>query len=245
MSNILFHTGSLYISGKGKTPRRIMTIQETNFEFKGELTKLMGEKQFAVDTAVGSIDITAKAKNGQLDPEVFNSLFFGQTVQGNAKVLVENETAFVKEGKCLVRAGNRFAENLGVRDLDSGQVLTLTSSAIPEDGQYTVNQMSGEYTFAPSLEGIKISIDYLINDAEGNSLIITSKLAGTTVNFRGIFAKTYRDGRKLTMICRHCVCDSLQFGFKQNDYTLPDFSFALNAGDDDIPFEWHWTTVAS
>lgn len=242
MSNILFHTGALYISGDGKTPRRIMTMQETSFDFKGDLKKLMGEKQFAADSVVGTVDITAKAKTGQLDPDAFNDLFFGKTVTKGATVLVENEIGTVLLAKYTAAAGVAFSENLGIRDVDSGTVLKLVTGA-PAAGEYSVNAATGEYTFNAGMTGKKVQVDYLKTDAAGSSLIVTNQLAGSTINFRGIFAKTFRDGRKLTMICRHCVCDSVQFGFKQNDYTMPDFSFSLNAGDDDVPFEWHWSNT--
>ena len=54
--SIIFHSGEVKVISRASpfsTPRDLLTIQETSFDFKGDLKKLMGEGQFAVDAAVG------------------------------------------------------------------------------------------------------------------------------------------------------------------------------------------------
>nr|DAP68881.1 MAG TPA: hypothetical protein [Caudoviricetes sp.] len=243
MSNIAFHTGALFILGAGGSPLRIATMQETSFDFKGDAKKLMGENQFSVDSAVGAIDITAKAKTGQLDPEATNELFFGKTITSGAMVLEDGELGTVLAGKYTVTAGEDIEENLGVRDAITGRNLKQVK-AVPAAGEYRVDLATGEYSFHVSQDDKKVIIDYMRADITGKKIVMTNELAGTTTSFRGIFAKKYRDGRKLTMICPKCTCDSTQFSFKQNDYTMPDFSFALSTDERGVAFEWHWSTAA-
>src|SRR5258708_36677723 len=62
------------------SPALFGTLQDIQVDFKRTLKKLMGQYQFPVDIAAGEFDITGKAKFANLNGNMFNSLFFVQTL---------------------------------------------------------------------------------------------------------------------------------------------------------------------
>lgn len=231
-NNIAFHSGSLYIIRQGiavPQPVKLMTVQETSFDFKGDTKELMGENQFSVDVAVGSIKITGKCKHGQLDPKAMNELFFGQTIAVGSRVLVQNELATVATASITAAAGVNFDTDFGVTNTATGEVYTRVASG-PTAKQYSLNVATGVYTLNATENGNVLSIDYIKRDTTGGTqLTLNNQQAGATVTFKGVFTKKYRDGRILTLELAQCVADSLQFAAKLNDYVLPEFNFGAFA----------------
>src|SRR5437879_751340 len=100
------------------TPTRLGILQEASVEFKGDLKKLFGQKQFAVATARGKIDVNGKAKVASLDPNALNQLYFGQTsATGGARPVVDEKHTM---GTTIVGTLTTAVEDLGVINFDTG-----------------------------------------------------------------------------------------------------------------------------
>jgi hypothetical protein len=245
MADILFHSSTLIAIPKtaNPTPREIMTIQESSFQFKGDVKKLMGEKQFAIDAAVGSQEVSIKCKNGQLNPQALNDLFFNQTIATGGEKYVEKEQVTVTGAAATVAGGANFLENLGLVNKATGKVYQRVASA-PAAGQYTVGA-AGAYTFNATENTNVLLISYVQTDATlSSSITMANQLAGTTVSLQAIFHKKYRDGRQLNLRFFNVICPSIDFGFKLNDYAMPDFT--LEVFEDPISgqvFKKSWTTA--
>lgn len=230
--NILFHSGALYVINTGialPTPRRLATVQETSFDFKGDVKELMGENKFAVDVATGSIKITGKAKGGQVDPAFMNEMFFGQTMTTGSRILVQNELVTVASAAATAAAGANYDTDMGVTNTVTGEVYTRVASA-PAAKQYTINVATGVFAFNATENGNVLSIDYIKRDAaNGSTLTLNNTLAGASVIFKGVFTKKYTTGHVLTMELQQCIADSMQFATKINDYAMPEFNFSAFA----------------
>jgi hypothetical protein len=83
--NIQFGSGVLYGRpnagnlATNPTPYKFPVMQDASVEFKGDLKKLWGQKQFPIAKARGKIDVTCKAKIAALNPGFLNQLYFAQT----------------------------------------------------------------------------------------------------------------------------------------------------------------------
>lgn len=230
MADIIFHSGELIAIPRvaNPTPRTIMTIQETSFDFKGDVKKLMGEGQYAVDAAIGSIEIGCKCKNGQLDLAAVNDLFFGKTIAANGEELVKNESITVAAGVATLAGGAQTVQDLGIFNAATGLQYKRVATA-PTAGQY-VWGASGALTFNVSENAQLLLASYLKNNTTTmQSISLTNDVAGTTTTIKGFFSKKFRDGRQLNIHLYNLIVPGINFGFKLNDYTMPEFSMEVFA----------------
>lgn len=235
MADIIFHSGKLIAIPKNvavPTPRHIMTIQETSFDFKGDLKRLMGEGQYAVDAAIGSVEISLKCKNGQLNMRTVNELFFAKTVAASGEEFVENEQITVAAGAATLAGGAATLGDYGIFNKATGEQYTRVASA-PAAKQYVFGA-SGALSFNVSENANVLLANYTkTNSTTMESIDLTNDLAGTTVTVEGLFHKKMRDGRQLNIRLYNLIVPSLSFAAKLNDYVMPEFTieaFANTAG---------------
>lgn len=230
MPDIVFHSGQLVAIPKtaNPTPKQIMTIQETSFDFKGDLKKLMGEGQFAVDAAIGTIEIGAKCKNGELDLATINDLFFGKTIVANGEELIRGETITVAAGAATLSAGALTLQDLGIFNSVTGKQYTRVATA-PTAGQY-VWGANGALNFNVSENAQVLLANYVRNNITTmQSMVLTNDVAGSTVTLQAMFSKKFRDGRQLNLRFYNVIVPGINFGFKLNDYTMPEFNMEVFA----------------
>jgi len=79
----------------GQTPVRFGVLQDVSIEFSSDVKDLFGQNQFPVDSARGKAKIMGKAKQALLSPLLYNSIFFGQSLQAGQSLAAYNETATV------------------------------------------------------------------------------------------------------------------------------------------------------
>jgi hypothetical protein len=77
-SGVLFGIPNAGNTAANPTPTKFGVLQEVSVEFKGDLKKLYGQKQFPVAKARGKLDVTLKGKMAVLDVDSLNQLYFGQ-----------------------------------------------------------------------------------------------------------------------------------------------------------------------
>lgn len=95
-SQFFFGSGVLYGIRNdiaGQTPRRFGTLQDVSIDFDGDIKELFGQFTFPVDTARGKTKITGKAKFATISGELYNDLFFGQTLVTGQLTFAYNEMA--------------------------------------------------------------------------------------------------------------------------------------------------------
>lgn len=231
---ISFHSGALFIKGTGANPGsiRVATLQETSFDFKASNKELFGEMSFAEAVGRGNIKISGKSKSGRFNGALMNQMFFAQpdsSVLAQAKLMALDEPGTVASATVTVANAANFVEDLGVQLASTGEPYTRVASA-PAAKQYAVNEATGVYAFNATENGSGLLFSYLHKSTASGAgtLKITNQLAGEAPTFRAIFSQKFQN-QTLTLTLNALVAESLAFGFKAEDFSMPDFSFSAQA----------------
>ncbi len=231
---ISFHSGVLFAKGTGANPGsiRVATLQETSFDFKASNKELFGENQFAEAIGRGNVKISGKAKTGRFNGALMNQVFFQQpssSLLAQAKLLALDEAGTVATATVTVANAANFLEDLGVQNPATGETYTRVA-ATPAAKQYTVNEATGVYTFNASENATALGFSYLYKTTAtgAKTLSINNQPAGEAPTFRAIFSQKFQ-GKTLTLTLNALVAESLAFGFKAEDFSMPDFAFAAQA----------------
>jgi hypothetical protein len=95
-SQFVFGSGLLYgtrTDTANNTPRLFGTMQDVSIDFDGDIKELFGQFTFPVDVARGKTKIAGKAKFATVSGEIYNDLFFGQTLNTGQEAFAYNEAA--------------------------------------------------------------------------------------------------------------------------------------------------------
>ena len=226
MSQYVFGTGQLFATPVGGgAPLRFGALQDVSVDFNGDIKRLFGQYQYALDTARGKTNIEWKASTGNIDVEAFNQLFFGETVDaGDQLKQVINEAATVPATPFEVTVTNaaNFVMDLGVYYAATGLPLKQVAAA-PAADQYTVSA-AGVYTFNTAQEASDVLINYLWEDASaGGSLELSNQLMGTTPKFQLVLSQIY-DSKTFTLLLYSNVAEKLSLPLKQDDYLIAEMN---------------------
>lgn len=232
MTQYVFGTGQLFVANQdGSGSLRIGALQDVSVDISGDLKMLYGQYQFPLDVARGKTKLEGKFSSGNIDVNMYNSTFFGQTVSNGQKTQVINEAGAIPATTpytVVAANGATFFMDLGVYWDSTGLPLKQVSEA-PATGEYEVNPETGTYTFAAADEGKAVLINYFYTDVtQGGTLDINNLLMGTTPKFRMVASQTYED-MVFTILLYSVVCDKLSLPLKQDDYVISDLSFSAQA----------------
>lgn len=237
MQSIQFGTGALYAQPIGgnmaanPTPRRFASLQDVQLDIAVTLKELRGMFLFPDDVAPAQMKITGKAKMGQIDGNLFNDLFFGQTIATTPNPTVTNEAHSVPATTPFTvtitpPASGTFADDLGVLYSATGQAFTKVASA-PAVGQYSIS--GGVYTFASADASAGVLVSYTYTLATGGTLItVNNQLQGFGPVFECWVAQQY-SGHSVTWKLFSCRSNKLTAPTKIGDYTIPEFDFEAYA----------------
>jgi hypothetical protein len=213
------------------TPYNFGILQEVSVDFKGDLKKLYGQYQFAVEKARGKIDVTCKGKLGTWDPNLYNQLYFGQAQAAGMNLIVPDEADTVPAtSPYTITAQNAgtspvvFQLNYGVKYAATGQQMILVTSS-PTVGQYSVNLSTGVYTFAAADEGVAVLITYTYSvTPRGTSITLTSQLMGYAPEFRVFLFNNFRN-KFFGLELYDCTMGQISIPTKQEDFWICDITF--------------------
>ena len=227
MPNYQFGSGNLYgLAGAVPVVRKFGALQEIGVDFSFNLKELYGQDQFPLTIARGQGKIEGKAKFANLNGGMVNDLFFGQANATGKKVPVSKEAMTIPATpfQATVVNGATFYEDLGVVFALTGIPLVRVASA-PATGQYSVNNTTGQYTFAAADTLLGVLVDYAYTvAASGNITTITNQLSGTTPSFAAAFPIKYGAGT-MYLHLNSCISSKLSFATKIEDFLVPDFDF--------------------
>jgi len=217
------------------TPARFGVVQDVDIEFERTLKELIGQYQFAVDIAGGQCKITGKAKFADIQANLYNDMFFGQTLTtgagvGEQAVIDESHTAATTVTIAPPSTGT-FVHDLGVFYQATGIELTRVASA-PAVGSYSVTEPGGVYTFNASEAGtLLISYSYTVGTGVTTNKLITinNQLMGITPSFELHVQLNYPNNsgvvNTLNLKLNSCRSSKLGFPLKNVDYQIPEFDF--------------------
>jgi hypothetical protein len=237
-SGVFFATRSDISDG---TPYQVAALQDITVSFNGELKDLFSQGQYPIAVARGKVKIEGKGKFALVSTPLYNSLFFGGTVETGQILTAFAETHNIA-ATITVSNASTFSFDLGVYAPSSGQRWTLVDfvSGTVIAGTYKVDPTSGVYNFytgdvpaSPSVLPIQISYEYTA--ATGFTLTQGNPFMGTTPTFRGDFYQPYGNF-SLTLTLFACVATSLAIpdGGVDN-FLINDFAFgAFQSGTGNV-----------
>lgn len=225
--DLYFHSAEVYLkpSKTNPTPRRVAIIQDVSIEIKRDNKELFGENRYAEDVASGNESISGKYKTGALDPAWMAENFLNATKTTGTLELI-TETVTVASGTATVAGAADFSEDYGVVDTSTTPETVFTRvAATPAAGQYVVNESTGVYTFNVSENGNVLQVKYLKETATGETYTVNNTVAGDSVYCSLFLYKTSRTSKKFGFRLANATFESVSFGFKLNEHTMPEGSF--------------------
>jgi hypothetical protein len=104
-------------------------------------------------------------------------------------------------------------------------------AASPAAGQYSVNESTGVYTFHTGVTNgtvALISYMYSTSVAGAQTIALTNQQVGEAPTFKAVFVNKFQS-QTLTLVLNALVADSLGFGFKNEEFAMPEFAFGAQA----------------
>jgi hypothetical protein len=229
----VFGAGTLIGKVGTSTPLQFGILQECSIDFNFSLKELFGSYQFPADIGRGTAKIAGKAKQGDIDADIFGNLFFDDTPTVGQLLLVQSEPGVVPAGApytITVAGAATFIGDEGVYYAASGQRLQRVSAAVAA-GEYIVNEATGVYTFAAADANAAVKITYSkTSTTGGKEIAITSNLLGDAPSFGVLFNGT-RNGKQMNISLNRCISSKLTLATKLEDFLIPEFDFSAMADD--------------
>jgi hypothetical protein len=209
------------------TPTAFLVPQDQSIDFKQATKSLYGELKLPVEVAAGELTVSGKITMGTNNARMFSDLLFnvagvtGQISESNLEgPSVIPSTPF----QVTVVNGATFLSDLGVNDPASGLRYTLVASG-PTTGQYSLNAVTGVYTFAAADAGKSVVISYLYTVAStGEKIAVANTLMGPAGSFQAAMVFTNGSSQDV-LILNNAISEGVSIATKQGDFAKPVFSF--------------------
>jgi hypothetical protein len=233
MPQSVFGVGYVFATpaGANPTPTRFGALQDVSVDFSFDTKALYGSNQFALEQARGKGKIEVKAGVGRVDPNLFNAIFFGQTIQPGESLNSIDETGTIASGAVTVANAANWTQDLGVYNVTTGLYMTRVAAS-PSANQYTV--AAGVYGFNAAQNGNVVRVSYVYNSSStGTRLAFTNPPMGSSVIFSMTLVNQFAGvgGRKsLFMTFPAVQAGKLSMPLKLDDFTLT--SLDISAQDD-------------
>lgn len=242
MSQIMFGAGNMYVTqlidAYGNAPAvlkpyPLLVMQEAMLDDTSQIKKLFGQNGRAFAIARGETTTTLKVKNARVLLNVWNAIYYGQTLNAGLLTAYTDQTGSVVPStpfQITVVPPNSgvYTDDLGVLEGTTGNPLVKVASA-PITGQYSVNVGTGVYTFAAADTGLTryINYQYTVSGASaGNKITVRNLPMGGAPTFRARLTVLYQ-GKNIHLDCRNCVATKFTLPFKNTDFAVPELDFEL------------------
>ncbi len=232
MARYSFGVGDIMVLGSDGISRKVGTLQELSLEFSVDNKELFGNAGYALTVANGKRKIEGKIGFADIDANIYNQLFFGESaVAVGSKVPVRNEALTIPAGTpwtaTPANAGaGKFVMDTGVYFVATGVQLTPITTGAPTTGQYKIDTATGLYTFASADANKAVLVNYIYNDtANGQTINITNRVMDVAPTFQ-LTAYSKYDSKNVVMQLYSVTADKLNMPFKLDDYSIRDISFA-------------------
>jgi hypothetical protein len=223
------------------TPVQFGTMQDISGDISFEEKLLHGAHQMPVAFGRGKGKFEFKAKFAGINGAIMGDLLFGSGSSAGIKAQVQNFVATVPATPFQVTvappSSGTFVSDLGVLLAETGMPMAKVASA-PSSGQYSVSA-GGVYTFntAQTGKGVLISYEYSASSTTARFGTISNQLMGYAPTFKAQLSQQYA-GKSLMLTLNACVASKLTLPFKNDDFSLADFSFTAIADAANIVGTW-------
>ncbi len=219
------------------TPINIGYANEFSYDLSGSTKSLFGQKQYPLVAARGTVKASGKFKAAVFSGIALNSVFYGESSMssgGDQWVIDEAASVPATPGPytVTVTGSATFLADLGVTYSATGLPLQRVGSGSEAVGKYSVNETTGVYTFSAADQGVALLFTYSKQlTGSGQNVIVTNKLIGTTPTFRLDYYSNLNQptSKPLVTTIYNCVSNKLGFGFKLEDFAMPEVDFDMFA----------------
>jgi hypothetical protein len=216
------------------TPQKFGVFQEISLDLSFDTKMLYGQNQFPVAVGRGKGKVSGKAKFGQVNGALLNSIVFGQTLTTGSQIIDYSDTTTgtaipATPFQITITPANSgvYSKDLGVRNAATGIAMTRVAAA-PAAGQYSVNEATGVYTFssADNVSAIKVQIDYQYTAtiAGTNKSSIQNVQMGYAPTFAADIFMPY-NGKNLIITLPNCISSKMTMATKLDDFAVPEIDF--------------------
>lgn len=239
--------------GTPSFPQRFGTIQDVNVEFNQKLVPLRGQFKGPDDVAPSDMEVKGKGAFAALEVEIYNALFFADTITGGLKTIpitngVDGEPGTVPAAPAYtvtVAHSANFLTDLGVRYTNGGYLQQVTAGA-EAHGKYSV--AAGVYTFAAADANATVLISYTYTIATGGTpglnnvrtLTVTNHVQGYGPIFELWLMDPYQGTNGLHLF--QCRASKMSAPHKRDNYVISDFEFESYPNAAGNWFEWFQIT---
>ena len=216
------------------TPARFQTMQDSMIDFKSATKHLFGENRLPVAVAVGEVSVTGKVTLGANNSRMFADLVFATSQVAGQQLEADKEAGAIPATPFVITVANgaTFLTDLGVTKTD-GTVFVRVASA-PTTGQYSVNTVTGAYTFAAADTLLNVLLSYLYTAAAtGSKIVMSNTPMGPAGAFTGIMAMPYGTEQDVFTF-NNCITQGAGISNKNGDYAKPTFDFMCSTDSTDI-----------
>jgi hypothetical protein len=210
----------------GSGPVQFGTIQEASLEMTQKLVSLMGQNKWPDDVAPSDMKGSGKSGTARINLELFNNLFFGDSIATGIEIIAENEPHSVPATTTFtITVNNVLAPivDLGVVRASDFSPLDAVASS-PATGQYSVVLSTGVYTFAAADASMPVLISYEYPDAtHGRTLTAVNHIQGYGPKFEMFLLESYQGTNAIHLYS--CRASKFSRPLKRDNYEIPDFEF--------------------
>lgn len=249
MAQFTFGSGEMFGILANGTPIKFGALQESSLDISASQKELFGGSQFALATARGTSKIQGKAKFATMKANVMRDLFWGAdgvtSTTGQKKVKNGERAAVPAASPYTITVANSatFDIDLGVTFALNGDSLVKVASA-PASGQYSVDALTGIYTFAVADASATLKISYAWLDASaGQVMRLSNQILGVQPTFQILFHQNF-NGKQFNFKLLSCTANKLSFASKLEDFGTPDFEFSASANEGGDVMEQWWSDAS-
>jgi hypothetical protein len=216
-------------------PQRFGTVQNVDLEISQKLVPLYGQNKFPDDVAPSDMKVTGKGGFANIEIDIYNALFYGDTVAtGITAVSPEESHAIAGTVTVVPPSSGTFGEDLGVVNGTTGK--PLIKNAGVGVGQY--NNTGAAYSFNATdvASAFPVLISYTYTLTTGRTLTVTNHIQGYGPTFELFLLEPYQgtNGVHLYSVRASKMSNPL----KRDNYVISDFEFEgfANAAGNVIDF---------
>jgi hypothetical protein len=209
-------------------------VDEAGAAIAGARTYTLTTNFAADDTvAVEGSTFTAVASDAST-----NQFVVGSTIAESITNLVAliNNTATITAKYTATKTDTTFTltENSAGGGNTPGTI-TVTGTGVISSGTATTSTPGTtlHIRFATADEGLAVQYQYDYTVSTGKSVEIRNAMMGTAPVFEAEFYAAL-DGNPITVVLNNCTSEKLTMNFKNEDFTIPDFSFSAFSDAADV-----------
>ena len=236
------------------SPVQFGILQDCTIDDSTEVKELYGANRYPVDVGLGKGKIMIKAKFAAINAQLFNTIYYGQTLVAGYETIVNDLTGTVIPtgvgATCInvvaptaVGGTSVYVRDLGVQGVDPyggvGGVPFVRVATGPTSGQYALftggaSATGATYQFSNIDVGKTVFINYDYSNSTNPTTATTMAVAnlemGSAPTFQVVFrAKRQTTGETWYVRFGSCIASKLTRDFKNDDFTIPDFEASVFA----------------